>query len=204
VFPPRRRSASPPEGAAPGGFPLGTPPCRGRREKLAWLLPTFNFCAPAFSRPLTRSASLAAYVARPPVAQRPRTPRAFLRRFKPTAQIRSHAGCALGGDRLAFGVCGRRMRWVVSDTANNRMQHTLVYERVLPLTPVRGAVCNNHRQCLSTHGCCEAVAAERAGGERGFLFATQKAENRVPPSIKAASSAAAATMRLPLNAGRAK
>ena len=36
-----------------------------------------------------------------PVAQRPRTPRAFLRRFKPTAQSRSHAGCALGGDRLA-------------------------------------------------------------------------------------------------------
>jgi hypothetical protein len=50
---------------------------------------------------------------------------------------------------------------------------------------------------------CEAVAAERAGGERGFLFAAQKAENRVPPSIKAASEAAAATMRLPLNAGRA-
>jgi hypothetical protein len=70
--------------------------------------------------------------------------------------------------------------------------------------PVREAVCNNHKRCLLTHGGCEAVAAERAGGERGFLFAMQKAENRVPPSIKAASSAAAATMRQLLNAGRAK
>jgi len=31
----------------------------------------------------------------------------------------------------------------------------------------------------------------QAGGERGFLFALQKAENRVPPSIKAASEAVA-------------
>jgi hypothetical protein len=29
-------------------------------------------------------------------------------------------------------------------------------------TPVRLAVCNNHRRCLPTHGGCEAVAAERA------------------------------------------
>ena len=56
-----------------------------------------------------------------PVAQRPRTPRAFLRRFKPTAQSRSHAGCALAGYPLAFGVCAQRMRWVISVTANERM-----------------------------------------------------------------------------------
>ena len=34
--------------------------------------------------------------------------RAFLRRFKYTAQSRSHAGCALGGDRLAMSVCGQK------------------------------------------------------------------------------------------------
>jgi hypothetical protein len=125
---PRRRSASPPEGAAPGGFPLETPPCRGRREKRAWLLPTLTFCAPAFSRPLTRSASLAAYVARPPVAQRPRTPRAFLRRFRPTAQSRSHAGCALGGDRLATSVCGQTPLVVVTDrSANWRPQNPISF-----------------------------------------------------------------------------
>ena len=50
---------------------------------------------------------------------------------------------------------------------------------------------NNHKPSPPTHGRCEAVAAERAGGERGFLFAARKAENRVPPSIKAASEAAA-------------
>ena len=59
--------------------------------------------------------------------------------------------------------------------------------------------------CVSmpTHGCCERVARERAGGERGLLFAGQKA-NRVPPSNKAASEAVAATMRRLLNAGRRK
>ena len=51
------------------------------------------------------------------------------------------------------------------------------------------------------HTYCEAVAAERAGGERGFLFAGQK-ENRVHPSIKAASKAFAAALRRTLNAGR--
>ena len=47
---------------------------------------------------------------------------------------------------------------------------------------------------LPTHGCSERVARERAGGERGLLFAGQKA-SRVHPSIAAASSAVAATMR---------
>ena len=55
---------------------------------------------------------------------------------------------------------------------------------------------------LFTHARGEAVAAERAGGERGLLFAGQKA-SRVHPSIAAASEAVAATMRRPLNAGRA-
>ena len=54
---------------------------------------------------------------------------------------------------------------------------------------------------MPAHGCCERVARERAGGERGFIFACQK-ENRVPPSNKAASEVPAATMRRVLNAGR--
>ena len=58
-------------------------------------------------------------------------------------------------------------------------------------TSIRGAFQNNRSHPLPTHAMCEAVAAERAGGERGFLFAAQKAENRVPPSIKAASEAVA-------------
>ena len=83
---------------------------------------------------------------------------------------------------------------------------------VLPLTSVGGgsyangrmrAFQNNRSHPPPTHACCEAVAAERAGGERGFLFAARKAENRVPPSSKAASSTVAATLRRPLNAGRA-
>ena len=55
---------------------------------------------------------------------------------------------------------------------------------------------------LFTPARCEAVAAERAGGERGLLFAGQKAI-RVHPSIAAASEASAATLRLALSAGRA-
>ena len=38
---------------------------------------------------------------------------------------------------------------------------------------------------MLTHGCCERVARERAGGERGLIFACQK-ENRVHLSNKAA------------------
>ena len=72
-----------------------------------------------------------------------------------------------------------------------------------PLAPGRGAFQNYRLPPPPTHARCEAVAAERAGGERGFLFAAQKTENRVPPSIKAASSTVAATLRRPLNAGRA-
>ena len=56
---------------------------------------------------------------------------------------------------------------------------------------------------LFAHTRCERVARERAGGERGRLFAGQKA-SRVPPGIAAASEAVAATMRRGLNAGRAK
>ena len=55
---------------------------------------------------------------------------------------------------------------------------------------------------LFTHAQCERVARERAGGERGLLFAGQKA-NRVHPSIAAASEVVAATLRQQLNAGRA-
>ena len=54
---------------------------------------------------------------------------------------------------------------------------------------------------LFTPASCEAVAAERAGGERGLIFAKQKA-SRAHPSIAAASEAVAATLRLALNAGR--
>ena len=54
---------------------------------------------------------------------------------------------------------------------------------------------------MLAHGRCERVARERAGGERGFIFACQK-ENRVPPSNKAASEVPAATLRRVLNAGR--
>ena len=71
------------------------------------------------------------------------------------------------------------------------------------LTPVCGAVCNDRKRCLPTHGGCERVARERAGGEGGFLFATRKAENRVPPSSKAASEIAAASLQWQFHAGRA-
>ena len=57
------------------------------------------------------------------------------------------------------------------------------------------------KRCMPAHGRCERVARERAGGERVFVFACQK-EKRVPPSNKAASEAAAATLRWLLNAGR--
>ena len=62
---------------------------------------------PAFRLTLTRSAALAALM----LALRSlnaRVLRAFLRRFKYTAQSRSHAGCALAGDPLALSVCGPR------------------------------------------------------------------------------------------------
>ena len=54
---------------------------------------------------------------------------------------------------------------------------------------------------MLTHGRCERVARERAGGERDIHFAGQN-ECRVPPSTKAASEVPAATMRRVLNAGR--
>ena len=53
---------------------------------------------------------------------------------------------------------------------------------------------NNRLQEEIANGRCERVARERAGGERGFLFAGRK-ESRVHPSNKAASEAAAATLR---------
>ena len=67
--------------------------------------------------------------------------------------------------------------------------------------PIKKTLKNTTRVSMPAHGRCEAVAAERAGGERCFLFAGQK-ENRVHPSNKAASEVLAATLRRVLNAGR--
>ena len=80
-------------------------------------------------------------------------------------------------------------------------RHAVVCETVLPLTQICGGLLqtvvsetfqNNRKRCLPTHAWCEAVAAERAGGERRLFFAGQK-ESRVHPSIKAASEAVAAS-----------
>ena len=68
--------------------------------------------------------------------------------------------------------------------------------------PFAGAPKQPMMVVLFTPASCERVARERAGGERGWLFAGQKA-NRVHPSIAAASEASAATLRLALSAGRA-
>ena len=67
--------------------------------------------------------------------------------------------------------------------------------------PRKKTLSGTTRASMPAHGCCEAVAAERAGGERGIHFAGQN-ECRVPPSNKAASEAPAATLRRVLNAGR--
>ena len=54
---PRRRSVPPPEGEAPGGFPLGTPPCRGAQGKMSVARRSLTFRAPALAgaEPRTRS-----------------------------------------------------------------------------------------------------------------------------------------------------
>ena len=57
------------------------------------------------------------------------------------------------------------------------------------------------RVSMPASGCCERVARERAGGERGCLFAGQK-DSRVHPSNKAARQTDAATLRCPFAAGR--
>ena len=76
-----------------------------------------------------------------------------------------------------------------------------VAEKVSLQTPASG-----NAKTVSIGLCTHTLIASGApasaqGGERGFLFAGQK-ENRVHPSIKAASEAVAATLRRPVNASR--
>ena len=96
-----------------------------------------------------------------------------------------------------------RLRFVLRTTL--AVESRLFLFKVVVMTRLR-RFAKTHKQpvmaVLFTHARGEAVAAERAGGERGLLFAGQKA-NRVHPSIAAASSAVAATMWRRLNAGRA-
>ena len=54
---PRRRSAPPPEGEAPGGFPLGSPPCRGAQGKMSVARRSLTFRAPALAGALPRTRS---------------------------------------------------------------------------------------------------------------------------------------------------
>ena len=97
-----------------------------------------------------------------------------------------------------------RLRYVLTHFACRRVPSFFIF-KVVVMTRLR-RYAKTHKQpvmaVLFTHARGEAVAAERAGGERGLLFAGQKA-NRVHPSIAAASEAVAATMRRRLNAGRA-
>ena len=75
------------------------------------------------------------------------------------------------------------------------MRKDVVGERLQTVgRPRKKTPSGTSRVSMLTHGCCEAVAAERAGGERGIHFAGQN-ECRVPPSNKAASEAVAATLR---------
>ena len=96
-----------------------------------------------------------------------------------------------------------RLRYVLTHFACRRVPSFFIF-KVVVMTRLR-RYAKTHKQpvmaVLFTHARGEAVAAERAGGERGWLFAGQKA-NRVHPSIAAASEAVAATMRRRLNAGR--
>ena len=68
------------------------------------------------------------------------------------------------------------------------------YAAAYPKRPFAGTPKQPMMVVLFTPASCERVARERAGGERGLIFAKQKA-SRVHPSIAAASSAVAATMR---------
>ena len=83
----------PPEGAAASGFPLGTPPCRRAARRMD-AVGSFPYI---LRRPCTRLMPRSGLTARPPVAQRPRTPRAFLRRFSIGGANPLPSGCALAG-----------------------------------------------------------------------------------------------------------
>ena len=103
----------PPEGAAPGGFPLGLL-LAGVRKETPLLVGSFlTVKAPALCRP-TLPGGFARGLVLALRSLNARVLRAFLRRFKLAAQSRSHAGCALGGDRLATTVCGLPLRAVVT------------------------------------------------------------------------------------------
>ena len=81
------------------------------------------------------------------------------------------------------------------------LPHTPVAGKISLQTSVRGnAKTVSIGFCPHTH-IARRSKPSRAGGERDFLFASQK-ENRVHPSIAAASEAFAATLRRTLNAGR--
>ena len=118
--PSARQRAVPSEGEGASAFPPRTPPCRGRRERVAWLLPTFKLtcacvrcpggqlhsrrqCSPSgrstpentsgvFVPPYSLGAAFSDAAILPRLA----------------ARSRSHAGCALAGDPLAICVCKQK------------------------------------------------------------------------------------------------
>ena len=109
--PPTAALRSAARGGSPGRLPPLTPPCRGRRERLAWSAVTFTAaCVPPSA---SRNGCTRGLNARPSVAQRPRSFGRFCAAFDSAAQIRLHAGCALAGDPLALSVCGRRRLAVI-------------------------------------------------------------------------------------------
>ena len=94
----------PPEGAAPVGFPLGLLLAGVRKETQVWSVVPLQ---------LTRLRSAARFAGRlrsrlkcsPSGRSTPESFGRFCAAFALAAQSRSHAGCALGGDRLARSVC---------------------------------------------------------------------------------------------------